>query len=385
GRLVQEGWRKMAAKHGLKFEIAGRAALTYFTLDHIKRRKMLAVNITVLVLHFIQHLTIKDSTAASQGAKDLLYADLGLTKPRHLPILGFVNIDHGYAPLSENETLLVAGMSGSGKTALVQQWTQGPLDAGKVGIWFCEMPEDQMRARDVLRNTRVGSFYKLRKIGRDRPPTLVAQSEEKKMIDAELDRLKAQKVYYFPVHGLTASRMLATCQYVASREGQLDFVALDHIQEFTNTKKVSDSQVVKQSYMEFNGALKKNFPRVVRIVIHHLNKDIQRSYGADSAKMIWPQKSDIAYGGSEYADTAFILIDDNQHLTVHFGLNAHEKLEALRATNLLEYRAFKQRAWLWPVKSRRGPENEVQRLRKIGAHYLFYEVAGEENTGEAEE
>jgi len=33
GTLVQEGWRKIAEKHGLKIKIEGRPALTHFTLD----------------------------------------------------------------------------------------------------------------------------------------------------------------------------------------------------------------------------------------------------------------------------------------------------------------------------------------------------------------
>ena len=46
GRLVQQGWRKMAGKHGLKVEIKGRPALCHLNLDYAEQSKALCTLLT---------------------------------------------------------------------------------------------------------------------------------------------------------------------------------------------------------------------------------------------------------------------------------------------------------------------------------------------------
>lgn len=308
-------------------------------------------------------------------ARDLLYSYLGLRREPWVPT-NFPLTDEAQMPLVRNKTSIVAGRSGSGKTSLVQHWLDHSLDQGMVGIWFCELTRDDMVAREVLRNTRAGSFYKLRKMGRESAPAFVEASEEKRLIDEEVERLKARHVYYEPAWGLTKSRLLFICRMVAEKHGRLDFVAIDHIRLYRPAEQ-SESWKIPASYIEIVETLETHFPDTVRIVLQHLTKELARTYRVAGVKKIIPTQDDIPYNAADHVDMAFILIRDEQYRTALFGVNADEHLAALREKNIIEYKDFLTRAWLWPVKARAGVANKAIKYRFQGGYYSFEEAEGE--------
>lgn len=314
---------------------------------------------------------IADSFQASEGARHFIYSMMGLETS---PVLesGFTKLDADYAPFVKGQATIFAGDEGCGKTAFMQQVAQKWLDNGLGGLWFCEMSKDEMRARDIVRNTQVGSLRRLREMGKENKSEVLMGSDAKYRIDQELARLSDQQVLYCPSGNIDAQRILTECKYAFSLFGRLDFVIVDHVGKLNPVSKVSEAMRVIQTYEEIDSLVMPHFPETIFVILQHLNSNIQRTYkGAGGVKMILPTKDDIRYKGSGAVDTVMVLIKDDLYQTALLGLNARDKLEEWYDTDRARYYAFKRQCWLHIVKHRWAEVNDPVSLEFLG-HFLTF-------------
>lgn len=312
-----------------------------------------------------------DSFQASEGARHFIYSMMGLEQS---PVLesGFAMLDSEYAPFVKGQATIFAGDEGCGKTAFMQQVAQKWLDRGSVGLWFCEMSKDEMRARDIVRNTQIGSLRRLREMGKENKPEVLMSSDAKYRIDQELARLSDHQILYCPSGNIDAHRILTECKYAFSLFGRLDFVIIDHVGKLNPIGKVSEAMRVIQTYEEIDSLVMPHFPETAFIVLQHLNSNIQRTYkGAGGVKMILPTKDDIRYKGSGAVDTVMVLIKDDLYQTALLGVNARDKLEEWLENDPDQYYAFKRQCYLWIVKHRWAEANNPVPLEFLG-HFLTF-------------